>query len=420
MLKQLQSPIIIVQDSCYGNISTTTNDVLNQVELLRYSSHLKGVDLDQFMQMTDEKDFKLFGIRKQRDCRKLSKIAQSIRRSSLTSSLSSFSQSEDDDDILQNTSDYLISSPTQEDQNDGIPYPPSSDNQDNVDNTNIVEDILQRTHSITAASSTTNHNNEEQIWPNSIKESAHKRIKFAADPPKYDNSRRFSLPSLNPPEYCDYILDKRRRNSYTNVNRSLPKQNIEGKEALPKYSCSVQKMGKASAKIEYDLPSVRPKRRPWRDIYMELSGTVLKIYEARNTSPSLGGYRYLPTMTPYYQQNSSFTPLTNLSLSNAKVQAATDYTKKQNVFRIITENGPQILFHVQTSAAMLLWTEKISAGINIAVDLEYQHMPKFNTPISFESSTDQSSANSATHQSYLAFVREERQRRDLRYDDILL
>lgn len=96
---------------------------------------------------------------------------------------------------------------------------------------------------------------------------------------------------------------------------------------------------------------------------MELQGTVLKIYEAKNASPSLGGYRYLPTMAPFYQESIRYAPLVNISLSNAKVESATDYIKKPNVFRIRTESGPQILFHVQTSAAVLLWAEKISAGI---------------------------------------------------------
>lgn len=96
---------------------------------------------------------------------------------------------------------------------------------------------------------------------------------------------------------------------------------------------------------------------------MELQGTVLNIYEKKNTSPSLGGYSYLPTMAPFYQESLRYAPLVKISLSNAKVELATDYTKKPNVFRIKTESGPQLLFHVQTSAAVLLWTEKISAGM---------------------------------------------------------
>lgn len=338
------------------------DDVLNQVELLRYSTNLKGVDLDQFMQMTDEKDFKLYGIRKQRDCQKLSQIAQSIRRSSLTSSLSSFSQSESDDfDNADEGTSFLtpeFAQQQQQDDDDDIPHLSLNDQEDTVDDTKIVEDVIQKIRSIVAA---TEEDSTQQPWPNSIQGSKPK-VQFAVDPPKYDNSRRFSLPSLNPPEYCEYVLDKR-RNSYAGGSHIAPKKrNTEGKESLPRYSCSVQKLGKASAKIEFDSPGVRPRRRPWRNVYMELQGTVLKIYEAKSSSPQLGGYGYLPTMTPYYQQSAKYTPLVNLSLSNAKVETANDYKKKPNVFRITTENGPQILFQVQTYAASLLWIEKISSG----------------------------------------------------------
>ncbi|KAK4512974.1 Oxysterol-binding protein 3 [Mucor velutinosus] len=417
MLKQLQSPIIIVQDSSFGSILTTTNDILNQTELLRYSANLKGVDLDQFMQMTDEKDFKLYGIRKQRDCQKLSQIAQYIRSSSLTSSSSSFSQPESGDiDNADEDNCFLTPDFAQQQQDSDIPHLVLDDPEDTDYDTKIVEGVIQRIRSIAA---TTEEDDTQQPWPNSIQVSKPK-VRFATDPPKYDNSRRFSLPSLDPPEYCEYVLDKR-RNSYAAGSNTAPKKrSMKGKETLPRYSCSVQKMGKASAKIEFDLPGVRPRRRPWRDVYMELQGTVLKVYEAKDNSYALGGYHYLPTMAPYYQQSVRYTPLVNLSLSNAKVEAATDYKKKPNVFRITTENGPQVLFHVQTCAASLLWTEKISSGINIAVDLEYQQMPKFNTTVAFEEPISSNFNHSPTHQSYQGLVLEERQRRDQEAYDVLI
>jgi frataxin-like iron-binding protein CyaY len=94
---------------------------------------------------------------------------------------------------------------------------------------------------------------------------------------------------------------------------------------------------------------------------MELQGTVLKVYQLKS-SPCIMSSYYLPTITPYYQDSIKYTPLVDLSLAHAQVEAAVDYTKKPNVFRVKTANGPQILFQVQTSAAALLWIEKISAG----------------------------------------------------------
>jgi hypothetical protein len=94
---------------------------------------------------------------------------------------------------------------------------------------------------------------------------------------------------------------------------------------------------------------------------MELQGTVLKVYQLKSGSSSRSGY-YLPTITPYYQDSVKYSPLVDLSLANAQVDSAVDYIKKPNVFRVKTENGPQILFQVQTNAAAALWIEKISAG----------------------------------------------------------
>jgi hypothetical protein len=270
------------------------DDVLNQVELLRYSTNLKGVDLDQFMQMTDERDFKLYGIRKQRDCQKLSKIAQSIRRSSMTSSLSSFSQSDDDDNIVDEESTFLTPNfAQQQDTHDNdIPYLALNDNEDKVDDLKIVEGVLQKIQSIAAAAAaaaseatamTSDNDEDEKIWPNSINDSKQKTVRTVTDPPKYDSSRHSSLPSLMPPEYCEFNLDKRRRNSYamgdTTSNKRSNNQNItmEEKETLPIYSCTVHKMGKASVKIEFDSPGVRPKRRPWRYVFKIAINRIFKL-----------------------------------------------------------------------------------------------------------------------------------------------
>lgn len=59
-------------------------------------------------------------------------------------------------------------------------------------------------------------------------------------------------------------------------------------------------------------------------------------------------------------------------------------------------------------------------GINIAVDLEYQHMPKFNTTVAFGGPSNENTSSSATHQSYRALVVEERQRRELESEDVLI
>ncbi|KAI8994991.1 hypothetical protein BDB01DRAFT_774947 [Pilobolus umbonatus] len=164
--------------------------------------------------------------------------------------------------------------------------------------------------------------------------------------------------------------------SYAQCNKieSNPKK-VHAGEQLPQYSCTVQKMGKGKMKFEYDAPGKRARKRHWRKIYMELCGTVLKINELKSNTKSYRGYRYLPTFAAYYQHCVRYTPLIKLSLSNAKVDLAPDYKKRTNVFRITTEIGPQVLIEVQTLAELSGWMEKLSAGLNIALDLENRSMP---------------------------------------------
>lgn len=163
--------------------------------------------------MTDARDFKHFGIRKQTDCRKLSTIAQSIRRSSISSS----SNGDDYDDDIYDTSGS--------------------------------EDILLSPISNTSAAAVNGGKDETRIWPNS---KSPKLAKLTA--PDDDCNRRLSMPSMpnfSPPNYSAFDQHPRRY-SCADI------------EKLPKYSCTVHKIGKGAAKFEYDLPNVRARRRPWK------------------------------------------------------------------------------------------------------------------------------------------------------------
>ncbi|KAI8341628.1 Pleckstrin homology domain-containing protein [Choanephora cucurbitarum] len=253
------------------------------------------------MQMTDEKDFRQYGVRKQRDCQKLSSTAKSIRRSSVgSSSLCTVNEEEEEEE-----EEYQ-----QLDENDTSLRP-----------------------------------KDDAAWPNSI-------YGFT----KSAQSRRHSLPVYSEADPSD--VDTGRRHSY-----HAPRLMNQQEELLPSYSCTLHKLGKAKAKIEFEFPGKRRRRRPWRDIYMELKGTMIRLYEMKSNDE----YHYLPTLTAYYQQSVKYTPLVDLSLAYAKVEQAQDYKKRPNVFRVQTASGPQVLFQVQTNAAVVLWVEKILAGCMIAV-----------------------------------------------------
>lgn len=374
---------------------------MNQLELYKYSTQLKGVDLDQFMQMTDEKDFKLYGIRKQRDCYRLSQCAQSIRRASLCSSASSTATDENDDDV-------------------DIPQSPIM----SAANPSVEDDLVSHFSLASTIAATEDNNSEEeeeeeqvqqqlqQTWPNSKINVTLSNDDINNKPPSYaEDHRRYSLPtSSTPPEYCDLLLDERRRHSIAH-GVLLQKDPREGKEQLPKYSCTVQKMGQAKVKIEFESPGNRPRRRPWRDVHLQLQGTMLKIFEMKHSAPTVG-----PALAPYYTKSYKYTSLYNISLANIKVGVAMDYVKRPNVFRITTEKGPQLLVQVQTNACVSAWIEKLSSGCNIAIDLEHQRMPKFNS-VQIEPFAGW---NSSTRLLYQEYATEEQLRRDTDSIDALI
>ncbi|GAA5797012.1 hypothetical protein EDC94DRAFT_554051 [Helicostylum pulchrum] len=373
-----QYPIIIVQDTQHGNNISTTNDILNQLQLLRYSSHLKDVDLNQFMQMTNDTDFKNCGIRKERDCQRLSQCAQSIRRTSFSSISST------DDSSASEESPVMLPSPIY-----------VGDTPPILLKKNSFKSFLSLRKYDTLLTTAA----EQQKWPNSI-------IKKTPPPPTpADTHRRHSESSLVPPTYRE-AHQQDNNSKCVRSNSSYPHQN----EELPNYTCTVQKMGKAKAKIEFKAPGLKPRFRSWKDVYLELQGTVLKLYEIVPNTPPVGRYR----LTPFYQPV-KYELLFTLSLAHMKAELATDYIKRDHVFRIITFEGPQVLIQVQTNAAVFGWIDKLASGSNIAVNLEDQRMPRFSTTNGVGPLQGCSSMTRSLYQRYL-----NEERRDAGSADALL
>ncbi|KAI9019469.1 hypothetical protein CLU79DRAFT_758952 [Phycomyces nitens] len=192
------------------------------------------------------------------------------------------------------------------------------------------------------------------------------------------------IPSLNrtqyntlslppPPDYLESTLGTWGRSK----GPILPREE-EGREELPPYKCTVYKIGYVNIKFEKDSPSTKSRWRLWRNLYVELWGTALRIYRSE-PSDSASGLRLsrLPVLVPWNRYNS--TPLLTLSLAGAEASRALDYTKKPNVLRLTVSNGPQLLFKQDTTIEMISWIEHLQAAINISLDLEHRPMPKFVT-----------------------------------------
>ncbi|KAG2195664.1 hypothetical protein INT47_002903 [Mucor saturninus] len=205
---------------------------------------------------------------------------------------------------------------------------------------------------------------------------------------KQVNTRPVSMPvqlpsfTTPPPDYegVPSIYGKRMDRCRSMI---FPREE-EGKEELPAYSCTVFKMGYVHVKKEFDTPGVKSRYRGWRKLYVELWGTVLRVYRTAPTETSCtidyNNYYRWPLRTPYsYYHRYYYTPILTLSLAGAEASRALDYFRRPNALRLTTPQGPQLLLRMNTHVEMISWVEHLQAGINISLDLELRPMPKFIT-----------------------------------------
>ncbi|CAO3591170.1 unnamed protein product [Absidia cylindrospora] len=141
----------------------------------------------------------------------------------------------------------------------------------------------------------------------------------------------------------------------------LPREE-EGREDLPPYHCSVYKMAMVNIKMERNSVGKKISRRPWRRVYIELWGTVLRIYPLT-----------------WFWATISNEPTHTISLAGAEASRAVDYIKRPCVLRLTGHSGIQMLVQSSNVEEMMSWIEHIQAGINISLDLEERPMPKFLT-----------------------------------------
>lgn len=180
------------------------------------------------------------------------------------------------------------------------------------------------------------------------------------------------LPSaLSPPpdydHHQDIFLTRRLDKSKSMI---FPREE-EGKEELPAYSCTVHKMGYVNIKREFDAPDIKSKWRAWRKLYVELRGTLLKIYRAAPSSTMkhkltiVDNRRWSLKSIPlyYYYHNYYYTPIYTISLAGAEASRAFDYSRRPNVLRLTTPHGPQLLMRLSTHMDMISWIEHLQSGI---------------------------------------------------------
>ncbi|KAI8079895.1 uncharacterized protein BX664DRAFT_317788 [Halteromyces radiatus] len=183
----------------------------------------------------------------------------------------------------------------------------------------------------------------------------------------------------------------------------LPREE-EGREELPAYNCTVYKMGHVFVKKEKDGPDIKSRRRSWKLMYVELWGTILRLYHAKDATRS-------PTTIIFNNENKK-----NKKKKSDLMAAGASYYK--GLFRpsrighgtsgVHLDQGSQLLFRLGSHIEMISWIEHLQAAINISLDLELRPMPKFMTLPNRLSVNNNSINNPRALQ--LEQIREQRQR----------
>jgi len=106
--------------------------------------------------------------------------------------------------------------------------------------------------------------------------------------------------------------------------------------------------GLLSRKHEYESVNRKASNRSWDKVYCTVSSSNrFEFYKDQK----------------HFKNNK---PLESLSLVGASVEVATDYKKKEHVFRLKLNNGGQYLFHAKSEDEMHSWINRTQAAIQLA------------------------------------------------------
>lgn len=164
---------------------------------------------------------------------------------------------------------------------------------------------------------------------------------------------------------------------------------------LPDYSPSINQVALVLRKVEWLSPYEPSPIRSWKNLVMELNSTQLNFYSIDNL-PLL--HRVKKSKTKKYYE---FTPIENdfilnavkkkpgdylttkrlvksYSLQFAKFGLPVDYKKKNNCLRIRAETE-QFIIHFHSIDEMISWSNYLSVGINVSLDIDTRPMPSDRT-----------------------------------------
>lgn len=134
-----------------------------------------------------------------------------------------------------------------------------------------------------------------------------------------DSSRRQSDASDHPPSYDAATQPQ--------LHFKVQPRENEGKEQLPKYSCSIMIRAVFAKKMELESAVHRAQDRKWSRVFVDLQGTALRIYKTKSVgifSKAQLAANLTPDLPPYLKPGML---LRTYSLQYADVGVAADYIK---------------------------------------------------------------------------------------------
>lgn len=158
-------------------------------------------------------------------------------------------------------------------------------------------------------------------------------------------------------------------------------------EALPKYSCTVQKGGKVLIQLESINPLHDPTESEWRELYLVLRGTLLSFHRVKDNGPGklLRSYtlQHAEVGLAPDSQHTVLVPQTrfaHLIPSSARRRA---WQKDPDLFKPVRQHLMRL--RIETDQIVLAdaceeqihsWITAISAGIDIAHAIDERAVPR--------------------------------------------
>ncbi|KAK3940381.1 hypothetical protein QBC46DRAFT_261123 [Diplogelasinospora grovesii] len=189
-----------------------------------------------------------------------------------------------------------------------------------------------------------------------------------ANPPSYESAMKAAMLAQRRAE------QQLQRNRFS-VSSSIPSPE---QDVLPPYKCGVNVEGVFMRKMEIEETIKRAEYRTWQQVYVELHGTALNIYQVKkergwwSSAKHHSGPDISPDNPPWIKKGQLEK---SYSLLHADAGIAADYRKRRHVIRMRCETD-QFLISCVELGTFVKWLESIFAAIDVAPAIDERDFPR--------------------------------------------